>query len=177
MKFSTYEIIGMAAVFVLFIATVFVLRTESNFARLSGSASQTASIGTVRVGEENQAGTIQDAVNSAVRDGAVRDLIINDIERGRGAIVNEGDRVRVHYQGRLPDGTQFDSSRDRGEPFIFTVGAGRVIAGWEEGVRGMREGGTRMLVIPPELGYGNRSVGRIPANSTLVFTIELLAIE
>ncbi len=105
------------------------------------------------------------------------DLEIVDTEEGIGEPVTLGDQVAVHYEGRLEDGTVFDSSFDRGEPFRFTVGAGSVIEGWEEGLLGMKEGGSRELVIPPEMGYGPRTVGMIPPNSTLIFDIELLEIE
>jgi FKBP-type peptidyl-prolyl cis-trans isomerase FkpA len=97
---------------------------------------------------------------------------------GSGKEAAAGDRVSVHYTGWLQDGTKFDSSRDRGQPFEFKLGEGRVIRGWEEGVAGMKEGGRRRLVIPPELGYGARAVGGvIPANATLVFEVELLGIR
>jgi FKBP-type peptidyl-prolyl cis-trans isomerase len=97
---------------------------------------------------------------------------------GNGKEAAAGDRVSVHYTGWLQDGTKFDSSRDRGQPFEFKLGEGRVIRGWEEGVAGMREGGRRRLVIPPELGYGARAVGGvIPANATLVFDVELLGVR
>jgi len=80
----------------------------------------------------------------------------------------------VHYVGTLKDGTKFDSSRDRNQPFTFTIGKGQVIKGWEEGIMGMRIGGKRMLIIPSELGYGSGGAGEIPANSTLIFEVELL---
>lgn len=104
-------------------------------------------------------------------------LQYQEITVGTGQEAKNGDTVTVHYVGTLEDGTQFDSSRDRGEPFQVTIGTGGVIAGWEEGLQGMRVGGTRKLVVPPELGYGAQAVGDvIPANSTLIFEIELLSI-
>jgi hypothetical protein len=97
---------------------------------------------------------------------------------GTGAEARSGNQVSVHYTGWLEDGTKFDSSRDRGQPFEFALGAGSVIRGWDEGVQGMRVGGRRRLLIPPELGYGGRAVGGvIPANSTLVFEVELLGVR
>ncbi|OGY59996.1 MAG: peptidylprolyl isomerase [Candidatus Colwellbacteria bacterium RIFCSPHIGHO2_12_FULL_44_17] len=100
-----------------------------------------------------------------------------DLTVGTGAEAKSGDMVSVHYVGTLVDGTKFDSSRDRGEPFEFKLGAGEVIKGWDQGVAGMKVGGKRKLTIMPELGYGARAVGKIPANSTLVFEVELLGVK
>jgi FKBP-type peptidyl-prolyl cis-trans isomerase len=103
-------------------------------------------------------------------------LGIEDLVVGTGATAAVGDTVSVHYIGTLTNGTKFDSSYDRGQPFSFRIGAGQVIAGWDQGVPGMKVGGKRRLTIPPSLGYGNQAYGPIPANSTLVFDIELLSI-
>lgn len=104
-------------------------------------------------------------------------LQFTDIRIGVGAEAVDNKKITVHYVGTLVDGTKFDSSRDRNQPFSFNLGAGEVIAGWEQGVKGMREGGARKLVIPPSLGYANESRGVIPSNSTLLFEIELLKVE
>lgn len=100
-----------------------------------------------------------------------------DFSVGDGAEATSGDRVTVHYRGWLTNGTMFDASYDRGEPFTFRLGAGQVIKGWDEGVVGMRVGGERRLRIPPELGYGDRGTGPIPGGATLLFDVELLEVE
>lgn len=98
------------------------------------------------------------------------------LREGQGAeIADKGEAVLVHYTGWLEDGTKFDSSRDKGSPFQFPVGGGRVIKGWDQGVEGMRAGEKRLLHIPAELAYGERQRGPIPANSPLIFEVELLA--
>ena len=100
-----------------------------------------------------------------------------DVVVGRGPMPKVGQTVRVHYTGTLTNGTKFDSSRDRGQPFAFHIGEREVIAGWDEGVATMRVGGRRRLTIPPSLGYGDRGAGGvIPPNATLLFDIELLGI-
>ena len=107
-----------------------------------------------------------------------------DITVGSGEPAQAGQRVKVHYTGWLYDptaaknrGKKFDSSKDRGQPFSFSLGGGEVIRGWDEGVQGMKVGGTRVLTIPPEMGYGARGAGgAIPPNATLVFEVELLGV-
>jgi hypothetical protein len=99
-----------------------------------------------------------------------------DLVEGTGATPTPGQRVTVQYTGILLDGSKFDSSRDRNQPFSFNIGTGRVIAGWDEGIATMKVGGRRQLIIPANLGYGANAVGTIPANSTLIFDVEVLAI-
>ena len=105
------------------------------------------------------------------------ELVIDELVVGEGDAASRGQRVTVHYTGWLTDGKKFDSSVDRNDPFIFTLGVGQVIAGWDQGVQGMQVGGKRKLTIPARLGYGPRGAGGvIPPNATLVFEVELLAL-
>jgi FKBP-type peptidyl-prolyl cis-trans isomerase len=101
-------------------------------------------------------------------------LIYIDVKEGKGAAAKAGETVEVHYTGWLVSGAKFDSSKDRGQPYPFRLGAGRVIKGWDEGVVGMKPGGVRKLIVPPGLAYGARAMGPIPANSTLIFEVEFL---
>jgi len=96
---------------------------------------------------------------------------------GTGESPSPGRTVIVHYTGRLENGKKFDSSLDRGKPYEFPIGRGRVIRGWDEGIMTMKVGGKRKLIIPPELGYGSRDMGEIPPNSTLIFEVELLGVR
>jgi FKBP-type peptidyl-prolyl cis-trans isomerase len=121
----------------------------------------------------------------AEQGGKVTELIKTDVKVGKGAEAKAGQNVSVHYTGWLYDaatpdhkGSKFDSSRDRGTPFNFPLGAGRVIQGWDQGVQGMKVGGQRTLVIPGNLGYGVRGAGGvIPPNATLLFDVELLGVN
>ena len=105
------------------------------------------------------------------------ELIIEDLVVGQGVEAKEGNVITVNYTGWLENETQFDSSLSPGrDPLLITLGAGQVIQGWDEGIPGMKVGGKRRLTIPPHLGYGNQAVGAIPANSTLIFEIDLLGV-
>lgn len=103
--------------------------------------------------------------------------MITDVQMGTGAEAVAGKKVTVNYVGKLENGTVFDASAKHGQPFTFTLGVGQVISGWDEGITGMKVGGKRQLVIPPEKGYGAQAVGSIPPNSTLIFDVELLGVE
>lgn len=108
---------------------------------------------------------------------AVTDLQSKDVVVGTGDTAVAGKKVTVHYTGIFTDGTKFDSSVDRGQPFEFVLGSGMVIKGWDLGVEGMKVGGKRILVIPPQLGYGAKDFGPIKGGSTLIFQIELLGVK
>jgi len=125
------------------------------------------------------------ATATAPVTGGVTELVKTDVVVGEGIEAVTGKQVFVHYTGWLyseasadKKGTKFDSSRDRGRPFDFPLGGGRVIKGWDQGVVGMKVGGQRTLIIPPELGYGSRGAGRaIPPNASLIFDVELLGVK
>lgn len=108
-------------------------------------------------------------INTVTETVATEDIVI-----GTGDEVIAGDTLKVHYVGTLTDGTKFDSSRDRGTPYEFTLGVGEVIAGWDQGLLGMKIGGIRKITIPASLGYGEVEKPNIPANSTLIFEVEVL---
>lgn len=108
----------------------------------------------------------------------ITELQIEELSVGSGEVAQIGDTVSVHYTGTLTDGTKFDSSKDRGTPFEFTIGEGDVIKGWDEGVPGMKVGGARKLTIPYTMAYGERGIpGVIPTKATLIFEVELLEIK
>ena len=115
----------------------------------------------------------------AEEEALLKKLVIKDIKVGTGREVKEGDVVKVHYTGKLDDGTVFDSSltKEPPAPFEFRVGKGYVVKGWDLGLLGMKEGGKRHLDIPAGLGYGDQQMGKIPANSTLHFDVELISVS
>jgi peptidylprolyl isomerase len=129
------------------------------------------------LGVETDLNSTTDTIVSGKTNMQTDNLVVEDKVVGTGEEAVSGKKVTVNYSGTLTDGTKFDSSYDRNEPFSFNLGAGEVIAGWDQGVAGMKVGGKRKLIIPPSLGYGSQQVGPIPANSTLVFDVELLKVE
>jgi len=178
--FSKFELIGAGVCVALMALAIYLVQLQTAFDDMSNL--QPAAVLESRVvvvpqssgGQQAQAEALLEASDSR---GNLNRMVVNDITIGTGPVVQTGDTVRVHYVGRLQDGTEFDNSRKRGEPLEFTVGAGRVIKGWEEGLVGMQVGGERILVIPPEKAYGDRGIGPIPGGATLVFSIELEGIN
>jgi FKBP-type peptidyl-prolyl cis-trans isomerase len=142
---------------------------------LLGSAVLLINIILMGCGESNQASTPKDAQPATTKTSSGLEYI--DLTVGTGTVAVSGKNVAVHYTGWLTNGKKFDSSVDRGQPFQFSLGAGKVIKGWDEGVAGMKIGGKRKLIIPPNLGYGTRNMGSIPPNSTLIFEVELLGVQ
>lgn len=178
---SKFETIGIGISIVLMALALYLIRLETNLLTTAPAGTQAAAVinNPVVVGQAanvNQA-RVDALLEASDSRGNINRMVINDIVVGTGDEVKTGDTVRVHYIGTLQDGFEFDNSLKRGEPFTFTVGEGRVIQGWEQGIIGMKVGGQRVLVIPPDLAYGNQAIGPIPANSTLVFAIELLYIN
>lgn len=171
--FSKFELL-IGALCVVFIAVaIYMVELQSTTATLNNAVQQSAqlpSTGVTVVSEEI-------STPATLEINKLQTMNIDDVTIGTGPTVENGDTVAVHYSGTLQDGTEFDSSIKRGTPFEFTVGAGQVIAGWEEGLVGMQVGGERVLVIPPEKAYGEQGIGPIPPNATLVFTIKLLEIK
>ncbi|MCD5380960.1 MAG: FKBP-type peptidyl-prolyl cis-trans isomerase [Candidatus Pacebacteria bacterium] len=182
--FSKFELVGASISVGLMAFAIYLVQAESimfrgvNVEQTSQAISSQQS-GIVIVGQSanvNQART--DALLSAVDSkGNLNNMVIDDVKFGTGETVKDGDTVSVHYVGTLQDGEEFDNSRKRGAAFDFKVGAGMVIKGWDEGVVGMQIGGQRILVIPPEMAYGDKGIGPIPGGATLVFAIELLEIK
>lgn len=178
--FNKVELIA-GAISVITMATALYLvqgRLNPEIVDSDRQAAQAPESGIIIVNEANETSALEDALRQAINDeGNFSRMVIDDIKEGAGKEASEGDTVLVHYAGTLQDGTEFDNSRKRGDAFEFTLGAGMVIKGWDEGVVGMKEGGERILVIPPEKGYGDQGIGPIPGGATLIFKIELLEVK
>jgi hypothetical protein len=175
--FSKIEIAGIAVSVTAMAAALYLLTVDSpSFLANRGGEDQMATPGAIFVRDgENPEADLRDAVIGAVDgNGTVQQMIIDDVVVGTGDVVQAGDTVTVHYIGTLQNGQEFDNSNKRGEAFTFTLGEGKVIKGWEQGLVGMQVGGKRILVIPSDLAYGDKGYGPIPAKATLIFAIDLL---
>lgn len=176
--FNKFELLGIGASILSMALALYLINIETSSLTINDSNSQLASA-VVTVGNEGDNNTeLRNALLKGTnQNGTVEKLIIDDVVIGGGVEAKTGDTVSVHYIGTLPNGQEFDNSNKRGEPFEFTLGEGRVIKGWEDGVVGMKVGGKRILVIPSELAYGDQGYGPIPGKATLVFSIELLEVK
>ncbi len=176
--FSKVEIAGIALSVTAMAAALYLVTKEDSSLAVSNTT-QTAEVGRVFVSDEgDQANNLRDAIVSAADStGNLSKLIVDDVIFGTGDEVKVGDTVTVHYIGTLQNGQEFDNSNKRGTPFTFTVGEGKVIKGWEEGIVGMKKGGKRILVVPSDLGYGDKGYGPIPGGANLVFAVDLLEIK
>jgi FKBP-type peptidyl-prolyl cis-trans isomerase len=177
--FNKFELIGIAVSIMSMAFALYLINLEtSTIAQVTGSSNAAQSALVVVGNEDDNQNALRDALlEGTTANGTVDKLIIDDVVIGTGDAVAVGDTVVVHYIGTLQNGQEFDNSNKRGEPFEFTLGAGKVITGWEEGIIGMQKGGKRILVVPAEKGYGKSGFGPIPGNTTLVFSIELLEIK
>lgn len=145
---------------------------------VSLTAAFSLSVGCTKCSQKKDASNAQGFNMPELKAEEIKELRIVDSKVGDGDVAETGKKVTVHYTGKLFNGTKFDSSLDRNEPFAFTLGAGQVIQGWDMGVAGMKVGGKRVLIVPPHLGYGERGAGNvIPPNSILIFDVELLKVE
>lgn len=176
---NKFEAIGIFVCVGIMACALFLLRLDDNTDMLSmvSDDSQVASVVSISEGVDSTEVLEQSLKDSMDINGTLKKMIIDDVVLGEGKEVAIGDTVTVHYIGTLQSGQQFDNSYTKGTPFSFTVGEGRVIQGWEQGLIGMKVGGQRILVIPAHLAYGANEVGPIPANSTLVFSVELVDIK
>jgi FKBP-type peptidyl-prolyl cis-trans isomerase len=178
MTLHKVETIGILLCVGVMSLALFLLRTNDLGTILSSvnTDSQLAAIATPQEGSDTA--DLEQQLRGAINNkGEITKMVIDDVVAGVGNEVKAGDTVSVHYIGTLQNGQQFDNSHTRGEAFTFTVGEGMVIKGWDEGLLGMKVGGQRLLVIPPDMAYGANAIGPIPANSTLLFSIELIEIK
>lgn len=178
--FNKFELIGGGVCVGLMALAIYMVQVQTAFDAIANpQTAATIDSGVVVVSESTQGQTVDatGAVETENNNDNSNRMVIDDIKEGEGKAVQKGDTVSVHYAGRLQDGTEFDNSKKRGAPLDFKVGGGQVIQGWEEGLVGMRVGGERVLVIPPEMAYGDQGIGPIPGGATLIFSLELVAIK
>ncbi len=175
---NRFEFFGIALSIIAMAGALWLINLQENTGQVASVVTATDVDPIVVVGGERTDADIADAVVDASSvNGDLQKLIVDDVVAGNGAAATSGDTVTVNYIGTLQNGQEFDNSYKRGAPFTFTLGEGKVIAGWEQGLEGMQVGGQRILVIPSDLAYGDSGYGPIPGGATLVFAVELLAIE
>jgi FKBP-type peptidyl-prolyl cis-trans isomerase len=179
--FNKYEIVGAGVSIFCMALALYLIQVETNIAIKDSYenqlASPQASVVVVGEGEDKKSERTEAYLEATNDNGTVERMVIEDVKVGGGAEVKSGDTVSVHYIGTLQDGTEFDNSKKRGQTFDFKVGGGQVIKGWDEGLVGMKVGGQRILVIPPDMAYGEKGIGPIPGGATLVFAIELIEVK
>lgn len=176
---NKFEAVGIFLCVGVMAFTLFLMRMDStkNILSVIEKDTQVASVVTAKNDTNAKEALTKTLTSSMDINGKLGQIVSDDVVLGTGAEVKTGDTVSVHYIGTLQNGTEFDNSYKKGTPFEFKVGEGRVIKGWDQGLIGMKVGGQRILVIPPSLAYGAQAIGPIPANSTLVFAIELISIK
>lgn len=177
--FNKYEAMGIFLSVAVMAVALSILRFETNiFAQNDLDVRDTQGAVVAVSQKEDEEIPLEKALyNAFSAKGKLLELVIDDVREGTGAEVQSGDTLTVQYIGTTQDGVKFDSSYDRGEPFIFKIGSGQVIQGWEKGLIGMKVGGQRVLVIPSDMAYGNRQVGPIAPNTPLVFAVELVSVK
>lgn len=177
--FNKFELMGIGASIMSMAFALYLINLEtSTLAQVSGTSNAAQSALIVVGDEDDNTNALRDALlEGTTANGTVTKLIIDDVVIGSGDEVAAGNIVTVHYIGTLQNGQEFDNSYKRGVPFTFSVGDGKVIAGWEQGVVGMKKGGKRILVIPADMAYGKKGFGPIPENATIVFSVELLEVK
>lgn len=177
--FNKYEVIGIFLSIIVMVLALSTIRFKSDVFALNDLVDSETQGAVVAVSHEGNdiVGERTKALLEASDSKELVRLVVDDVRIGKGEVVKSGDTLTVNYVGKTQDGIKFDSSYDRGAPYVFTIGAKKVIEGWEKGLIGMRVGGQRILVIPSEMAYGNRQVGSIAPNSALVFEVELLSLE
>lgn len=175
---NKFEAVGIFICIGIMSLALFLMRLDSAGTAVSSveGNSEVASVIAAENQSEDEAlvNTLVESMNAV---GDLTNIVVDDVVEGEGEAVKAGDTVSVHYIGTLQNGQQFDNSYVKGTPYTFTVGKGDVIKGWDQGLVGMKEGGQRILVIPPEYAYGEKGMYPIPAHATLVFSVELIEIK
>lgn len=179
-KLNKYEAAGFAISIGAMALALFLMRLDGTLEgrgllnRLAErGGDQSASVITSQNGVEG----VEAALNEAISGNRVNKLVVTDVRLGSGKEVKNGDTIEVHYVGTLQNGQEFDNTRKKGATYKFTVGDSKVLAGWNQGVLGMQQGGQRIIIVPSEMAYGKEGYGPIPGNATVVYAIELLKIE